>query len=127
MRITLLIVSFVLCTAVETAAQDFQKTDIIGSWVSNEDVKYVLKADKAVITEFYDGEVTGSYNYEILNHSCDEAYLKETSEKVAFLHEYNKEDETCYEIVGLDKNNLSLIYTAKGNVLSFKKSKAKLN
>lgn len=122
----LLMLVFILCPATEIAAQNLSKAYIKGNWVSNKDAKYIINADDSVITEYYDGKVTATYNYEILSHSCDETYLKETDKMVVFLHKYNKDEDNCYEIVGADKDNLSFIYTGRGNILSFKRFNGKL-
>lgn len=92
---------------------------IKGNWVSDSDSLYSLKIDEYKIIEYYDKKITDTFEYKLLSQSCDEAYSKANKKGDKFLKKYKGNETYCYEIIGLSRSSLSLIYTLNGKINPF--------
>ena len=100
---------------------------IEGEWVSVQDSAYSLNISASQIIEYYNQEQQDIFKYEILNYSCDTAYMKSGVEKVSFFKKYKENDSYifCYEILGLTKEYLSLQYTVNAKRILFRREPVK--
>lgn len=96
------------------------KEIIKGDWINIDDNAYTLKISANQVVEYNNNQLTETFKYELLNYSCDTAYMKPSKEKVLFLKKVKESETYCYE-VSLDSNNLSLTYTVNGKRNTFKK------
>ena len=81
---------------------------LIGRWVSLEDKNYQIVFTGKTESEYYGTKIQSTYSYRIIKDSLI------TKDKLSGAV-YN------YSIMALTKNNLTLLYLARGNLLKFSK------
>lgn len=85
--------------------------NIIGTWVSVDDSKYKIVFTKASKFDYYDRQLSSSYNYTI---EKDSLITKDKSDGSVYY----------YSITSLTKNHLTLMYLERGNLLKFKRKRS---
>ena len=98
---------------------DIDVTQLQGEWVSTEDPKskLIITKDKYILA--YEGEKADSSTYTLSKKDCSgNADANSEGYFIAL-----PADDMCYAIDNLDSENLSLIYTARGNMLNYKRVK----
>lgn len=127
MRTTKLIISSIIfilyvqsCKAQE--AQSNIHTQIIGTWVAEEDskIKLVFNSNGECL-EYYDSVLSGTFSYSI-THQCEE----DLDSNAWFLKMIDSEDldDYCYELYGAnhDSNNkLSMRFMGNGKIFVYTK------
>lgn len=103
---------------------DNEREMIKGDWSSVDDSSDRLKISSTVIMEYYNNQPIDTFRYELSRQPCDKAYMKSGNEKTLFLKKFKEKDNYsfCYEIMGLNKNNLTLVYTINPRISSFRRS-----
>lgn len=91
---------------------------IQGSWVSVEDPKatLVITQDKYILG--YEGTKDDTVDYTISHKSCTDS-----TESKEDYYLFIPKDDMCYIIVDANEKNLSFIYTARGNTLTYTRAK----
>ncbi|WP_298515163.1 hypothetical protein [uncultured Kordia sp.] len=125
MKYIKLILLFSLILTIECKAQQAQvniDTEIIGTWVSEDDpkIKLVFNSDGQCL-EYYDSVLSDTFSYSISNQ-CEE----ELDVNTWFLKMIDSEDldEYCYELYGAnyDNNNtLSMRFMGNGKIYVYNK------
>lgn len=90
---------------------------IQGSWVSVEDpkAKLIITKDKYILG--YEGSKNDTVDYTISHKSCTDSAENED------YYIYLPKDDMCYIVVDANEKNLSFIYTARGNTLTYTRAK----
>lgn len=90
-----------------------------GKWQSTDDNQYVLELKEHCYLDYYEGKLSDSTEF-ILDKACPsapEAGHPGDNEKYLV----QPREDMCWEIAGVDEESLELIYTSRGNTLSFKR------
>lgn len=90
-----------------------------GAWISTEDPKSKLIITKDRFILAYEGSQSDSSKYTVSKQDCSGRNDGGDGSYYISL----PEEEMCYVIDNLDKENLSLVYTARGNTLNYKRVK----
>lgn len=87
-----------------------------GTWVCDQDTlsRLIFKGDQ--VFSYYDGELIDSSAYTLTRRSCDASYMPESRNDAMFLSWY---EDLCHEVRYLTKRDIALIYTARGNLMSY--------
>ena len=125
MRVVLLI--SILISSMNAMSQKTTLDSLQGYWQSEEDKGYIIEFTGRNEISFNNGEKTDSMNIN-LSDSCNNFNLNknELNNSGGFLIEIEDDKTSCFEIVALLKNNLTLRYENSGHFLIFKRIK-KLN
>ncbi len=121
-QIKFIMIVFVLsfsCKA-QQLQQNNYVSDIVGVWTDEEDNNYRLEFLTNGICKEYEGaEVISSYNYSIEYNSCEEF----SAPNVIYLKWVDNEnlETTCFEILNITDDTLSLMIIEKGKRLFFNK------
>lgn len=116
-------------TASDATTLDKSYDLLQGTWQSDEDKKYILLFKDRTTADTYVGEAdTTTCNFELSYTPCDSgvnvaAITKETGQKPVFLVKKGIDGDICYEAMALTKDQLTLMYLTRGNILSFHKMK----
>jgi hypothetical protein len=110
------ILFFLLHLSTSLFAQEYiqeEKKQIIGTWIS-EGGSIKLVFTPITCKEFFSGKYYTTYKYRISNDSiqCGEEVYINKDEQTSYLEmiNYKTNDTTCYEIVGLESEILSIRY-----------------
>lgn len=91
---------------------------IQGSWVSVEDPKATLVITKDKYILGYEGSKNDTVDYTISHKSCTDS-----TESKEDYYLFIPKDDMCYIVVDANEKNLSFIYTARGNTLTYTRVK----
>lgn len=95
-----------------------------GRWQSTEDNSNYLIFEKGLRKEIAAGmKVWDEEPYELSNHCLNESdaeKIQDADEEMAYIT--CKQSDMCWNIVSIDKENLSLSYVGRGNTLNYKRS-----
>lgn len=92
-----------------------------GKWQSADDEQYVLELKGHRYLDYYGGKLSDSTEF-ILDKACPSApEAGHPGDNERYL--IQPKEDMCWEIVGVDEEILELIYTSRGNTLSFKRIK----
>ncbi|UOQ68739.1 hypothetical protein [Hymenobacter volaticus] len=90
-----------------------------GKWRSAGDDQYVLELKGHRYLDYYGGKLSDSTEF-ILDKACPSApEAGHPGDNERYL--VQPKEDMCWEIVGVDEESLELIYTSRGNTLSFKR------
>ncbi len=103
---------------VEAVAASSVPEMIQGSWVSVEDTKATLVITKDKYILGYEGTKDDTVDYTISHKSCTDS-----TESKEDYYLYLPKDDMCYIVVDANEKNLSFIYTARGNTLTYTRAK----
>ncbi|MBS1772217.1 MAG: hypothetical protein JST82_05110 [Bacteroidetes bacterium] len=108
----------VVVTAVANRAAKLDITLLPGTWVSVDDPKSTLIITKDYYILCYAGNDNDTSKYTVSHKSCADSD-NNTDEYYIFL----EEEEMCYGVEDVSKDNLSLVYLERGNMLEYRRVK----
>lgn len=116
-----------LMFSINSMSQKTTLDSLQGYWQSAKDKGYIMEFTGRNEISFNNGEKTNSVSIN-LSDSCNNFNLNknELNNSGGFLIEIEDDKTSCFEIVALLKNNLTLRYENSGHFLIFKRIK-KLN
>ena len=91
-----------------------------GTWVSVQDEKWTVKIEQNTMFDYYDGKPTDTLKYSISTTPCDTAYYS-GKDTLHYLKKYDDKDSYCYELMSLEQDHFSLMWTTNGKVSSFQR------
>ncbi|MDF7814759.1 hypothetical protein [Hymenobacter sp. YC55] len=90
-----------------------------GKWRSTDDAQYVLELREHYYMDYYGEKLSDSTEF-ILDKACPSApNAGHPGDNERYL--VQPKEDMCWEIVGVDEESLELIYSGRGNSLSFKR------
>ncbi|MFI5148609.1 MAG: hypothetical protein ACHQRM_02680 [Bacteroidia bacterium] len=92
---------------------------ISGTWISTQDSNVVEVFKDWSIYTSYAHKAGDTLEYELSYESCDEDYGAVGSSE--FLIKNDEAGSYCYEIMTLTENKMSLRYTTRGNILTYRR------
>lgn len=99
-----------LVVSVNAVKAQNENKKIMGRWVSEQDRKYEVVFNKSQKLDYYEKELTSTFNYQIKR---DSLIAKDVSDNVIYY----------YLIDGVTDSYLSLTFLPRGNLLLFRKVK----
>jgi hypothetical protein len=105
--LTILLFSFISINGIsQINNKQIESKFLIGKWISVNDKKYTIVISDS-IREYYDRKLTDTFSYQL-----EKGKLTKISSKGEIYE---------YDLMGLNKNHLTLMYLSKGNLLKFKR------
>lgn len=118
------IVACMLCLIVVPGyAQDVEKEDIIGTWVSIEDPDATIQFTEGGLRQtYYEGEMSGENSYEFVEE-CEGVTALEQSPLDAVLRVVpNTGEQRCYHVMNLTDERLTLASFGRGGFNSYEQA-----
>ena len=120
-RRVVVIICFLMSIMSCSAQQAARKMPIVpnGKWICVQDPLSLIVIKGKHVSDYYHNKLIGTTQYVLTKQPCDKSYKTPVKNPLYLI--WN--EGLCYEVVGITKNYIELIFTPTGATLTYSREK----